>query len=257
MAKVVDVARLRDLHKVLSCAVLSVARGAPRGHIALLHEIEDHLVHRALVKKAELPRHFPERLSRDGVVVPVVGADICLRACAHLAHPNPQEFPAHLGRLAGAEDHPRVGHSDAQDGNQFLEVLVVHFVRRCDGHLGPICCPHARDRNCVRPCAVLGLKVVRVHEHRHHLVAVVIEPKQSADPHIVQARPHGTVVSQESVVKVRLGARKVHLLESRAVIGLLEQRVGPNHVCCLEPLHVRKGERGNLHVAPPNLPARL
>eukprot|EP00959_Pyramimonas_sp_CCMP1952_P402496 8434675-Pyramimonas_sp.AAC.1 len=43
VAEVVDVARLGDLHEVLARAPLAVARRAPRGDVALLHQVQHHL----------------------------------------------------------------------------------------------------------------------------------------------------------------------------------------------------------------------
>lgn len=63
--------------------------------------------------------------------------------------------------------------------------------------------------------------------YRQALVAVVREAEQHADADVVEASAHRAVVRQEAVVVVGLGPADVLLLERRAVVGLLEERVGP------------------------------
>ena len=86
----------------------------------------------------------------------------------------------------------------------------------------------ARHRDGVRPHAVHSLEVLGVAEQARELVAVLLEAKEHAQAHVIDAPVHGAVHGLGVVVVVMLGPRGVKLEVALLVVGLLEEDVGPD-----------------------------
>jgi len=124
---------------------------------------------------------------------------------------------------------------------------VVHRVGRVDARLSPKGWAHARDAERVGARPVLFFQVVGVLQHGEALEAVVVQPEEDPQPHVVQAPSHGPIHGQEAVIVVALGAADVlhtaHTARhqdtrSRHVLGAvlnLTKRLSPysTHETCL------------------------
>ena len=132
---------------------------------------------------------------------------------------------AHRLRLAGGDDHTRIGHGDADECDDLLEHLVGNAVVESVG-VDVARRLHPRHRDGVRAHAEHRFQMLRVHEQAGELVGVALQAEQHAEPHVVDAGGHGAVVGLGVPGVVGLGARGVQLLVAGAVVGLLEQDVG-------------------------------
>ena len=166
--------------------------------MALVHEPADDLVQGALVGHVEL-------LGVVGACLGSVAAHAGAAAAGDLRDAQLQRRCAHLLRLAGGDDHARVGHRDADErddllehfvGNAVIEIVGVDVARRL----------HPRHRDGVRPHAERRLQVFGVHEQARELVGVALQAEQHAEPHVVDAGGHGAVVGLSVPGVVGLGA---------------------------------------------------
>ena len=166
--------------------------------MALVHEPADDLVQGALVGHVEL-------LGVVGACLVHVAAHAGAAAAGDLRDAQLQRRCAHLLRLAGGDDHARVGHRDADErddllehfvGNAVIEIVGVDVARRL----------HPRHRDGVRAYAEHGFQMLRVHEKAGELVGIAFQTEQHAEPHVVDAGGHGAVVGLSVPGVAGLGA---------------------------------------------------
>ena len=74
----------------------------------------------------------------------------------------------------------------------------------------------------MRSHAVNGFQMFRVHQKSREFIAVLVEPEEHADSHIVDAALHRAVHGLGVVAIVVLRAGRVQRLIALLVVGLLE-----------------------------------
>ena len=119
----------------------------------------------------------------------LVPAGVGPGAGADLRDPEVEDVVAELRRLAGRQDHARVGDGEAEDRHELLEVVIAHRVRRRDGGRGVHGGLEPRDGDRVGADAAVLLELQGVEEEPQDFVPVVVQPEEGADAHVVDPRP--------------------------------------------------------------------
>ena len=218
-AVVLDLAGLGQVHEVLAGAAQPVAGGAERRYLAHLQEFADDLFQRAVVADAELL--LVEVLH---AVTLAVATDLDAGAPVDLRTAEVEQLAAQFSGLARGEDHAHIGHRQAQDGDEPLEVGVAQRVLGLEGAVAGVL--EAREGEGVRADPEGLLQVDGVGQQRQGLETPVVEAEEHAQAHVVAARFHGPVLPVEPPQEVRLGPALVDAGVGGPVVGLLEDLIG-------------------------------
>jgi len=176
-----------------------------------------------------------------------VAARVGAAAGGNLRDAEGKGVGAHLGGLAGAHDDAGVGHGEAEDGDDALEVVIGDRVGRIGGDVGAVGGLEPGHADGVGPDAVHGFEVADVLHEGEDFEAVVIESKKDADPEVVNAALIGPVHGGEPPEEVGLGSGGVHFFISGQMIGFLEALEGAD-LAFLELAELVNGKGGDVAV---------
>ena len=205
---------------MLAGAAEAVAGGAEARHVAVLHELSHDRIEGPYIAEFELLAFHALGIAGLGVA-----ADLDAAAGVDLRDPEGHHLAAQGGLLACRQDQAGVGHRQAQDGDQALELVIADDAGALEGRPGGR--PQPREADRVRADAVALLQEPRVGDQPEGVETPVGQADQGADADVVAAGLHGTAEAVEAVEEVALaGVGRVHAPVGLVVVGLLEDLVG-------------------------------
>ncbi|KAF5053122.1 hypothetical protein DSECCO2_401610 [anaerobic digester metagenome] len=211
--------------------------------MAFQNELLEHIHGLAVIGHLKLALLFP------GVAF-LVAADAGTGSCADLGYAVLDDLPAHGMALPGGQDDSGKGNGQAQDGDDFPELVIADQVREL-GQIHPLGRLDSRHGDGVEAHAMGFFQIAVVEHQSQHFELIVIEAEQNSRAHIVQARFHRSVEGGQVIVVVALGSAQMHGFVGGLVIGFLEQDIGSDAGILEAAVVLHRGGR-NVDVHPAN-----
>ena len=132
-----------------------------------------------------------------------------------------QHFFARFCRFPGRDDHARIRYRNADTcydlfkhfvGNSVVKYIWVDIIGA----------PHSRHADRVRAYPFVCFQMLRVHQNACKIIAVIVQPKQHAQPDVVDSAVHRPVHRLRMVGIVALWPGRVQLFILLLIVGFLE-----------------------------------
>ena len=120
------------------------------------------------------------------------------------------------------KNHARVGNSHADDGDQFLEIMIADRMRRFDGRRSVESRFQSGNGNGMRSHAAVLLQLQGMEKQSQNFILVIIKTEKRADAHIINAAFLRAVHRGEPLGIILLGSAGMHYFVSFVMISFLK-----------------------------------